>query len=96
LTAAVVEADDVDLVLVNQLPVGDRGFATRHAIDDDTAGDPLGRGQAGGKGGAARRLEHHIGAGAGGEPQYLGSDVAAAGVQHMVGAQCQHCLVLPQ
>jgi len=42
-----VEADDVDLVLVDQFPVGDRGFTAGHAINDDPAGDSLGRGQAG-------------------------------------------------
>jgi hypothetical protein len=28
-------------MLIDQFPVGDRGFAVGHAIDDDPAGDPL-------------------------------------------------------
>ncbi len=48
-----VQADHVDLVLVHQLPVGDRGLAAGHAVDDDPAGDPPGRGQAGAERGAA-------------------------------------------
>jgi hypothetical protein len=43
----------VDLVLVDQLPVGDRRVAADRAEDDDPAGDPLGGGQAGLEGGAA-------------------------------------------
>jgi hypothetical protein len=42
-----VQADDVDLVLVDQVPVGDRGLACGKAVDDDPAGDAFGRGQAG-------------------------------------------------
>ena len=42
-----------DLVLVDQVPVGDRGFAAGRAVDDDPAGDPLRRRQAGAEGGAA-------------------------------------------
>ena len=85
---AEVEADDVDLVLVHQVPVGDRGFAARHAVDDDPAGDPLGRGQAG-----ARRWRRpptpapRSTPRAAGQPQHLGGEVAAARVQDVVGAR---------
>ena len=89
-----VEPDDVDLVPVHQLPVGDRGLAARHAVDDDTAGDPLGRGQARLERGAARRLQHHVDTRAAGQPQHLGGEVAAARVQDVVGAQREHRLVL--
>ena len=91
---AEVEADEVDLVPVHQLPVGDGGVAARHAVDDDTAGDPLGRGQARVERGAAGRLQHHIDAGAAGQAQHLGGEVAAARVEDVVGAQCPHDVVL--
>jgi hypothetical protein len=86
----IVQADDVDLVLVDQFPVGDRGVAAGQAVDDDPAGDPLGCGQAGVEGGAADRLQHQVV----GQPQDLGGDVAAAGVDDVVGAQRPYHLML--
>jgi len=59
---------------------------TGQAVDDDAAGDPLGRGQAGVEGGAADRLQYQVGSRAAGQSQDLGRDVSAAGVDDMVGA----------
>jgi hypothetical protein len=39
-----VRPDEVDLMLVDQLPGGDRGVAADCAEDDHPAGDPLGGG----------------------------------------------------
>jgi hypothetical protein len=81
-------------MLVDQLPVGHRRFAAGQPVDDDPAGDPPGRGQAGVEGGAADRLQYQVCARAAGQSQDLGGDVAATGVDDVVGAQRQYHLVL--
>ena len=82
-----VETDEVDLVLVHELPVGDRGLAARQAEDDDPAGDALGRGEARPERGASRRLQDEVDAHPARQPQHLGREVVAARVQDVVGAQ---------
>src|SRR5690242_4640149 len=82
-----VQADDVYLVPVDQVPVADRGFAAGQAVDDDAAGDAFGRGQTCVERGAADRLEHHVGASALGQSQDVGGDGGAAGVDDVVGAE---------
>jgi hypothetical protein len=67
-----VQAEEMDLVLVDQFPVGDRGFAAGHAIDDDLAGDPFCRRQARVEGGAAGRLQYQVSDRAPGQPQDFG------------------------
>ena len=39
-------------------------------------------------------LQHQVGAGAAGQPQYLGGEIGSARVEDMVGAQRPRCLVL--
>jgi hypothetical protein len=48
-----LQPGEMDLVLVDEVPVGDRGLAASEAEHDDAASDPLGGGQARLEGGAA-------------------------------------------
>ena len=82
-----VQAHDVDLVPVDQVPVRDRGFPARQAGDDDPAGHPLGRGQAGAQGHATGRLHNQVGARAVGQSQDLVGEVLRAGIEDVVGTE---------
>ena len=90
-----VQADEVNLMLVDQLPVGDRRIPTDHAVDDDPTGDSFGRGQAGLECRPADGLQDQVGARAAGQPQDLASEVGVTGVDDVIGTQSSNTSRLP-